>query len=103
MFQLTSEIICATLMLQNFGIMDYSLLIGIDFEGTPFSTKSTIYYIGIIDYLQKYNSSKKLETTLKKFKGPGVSSVPPIPYRERFLKLVKDIFNIETKLHLSIS
>jgi len=92
-----------TLMLQNFGIMDYSLLIGIDFEDTPFSTKSTIYYIGIIDYLQKYNSSKKLETTLKKFKGPGVSSVPPIPYRERFLKLVKDIFNIETKLHLSIS
>ena len=79
-----------TLMLQSFGIMDYSFLVGIEFcQDFP---RGTTYYFGIIDYLQKYNSGKRLETTFKKLKGPGISSVPPIPYRERFLKFVKDIF-----------
>jgi len=54
-----------------------------------------IYYIGIIDMLQKWNYNKKLERYVKvyvRFKDPnGISCVEPIYYRKRFLRRIKSM------------
>ena len=54
-----------------------------------------IYYMGIIDALQKYTWKKKLETKFKKYiqraDGDGISCVDPKKYRERFMNYMRSI------------
>lgn len=51
-----------------------------------------IYYVGIIDILQKWNASKKIERAFKRFvrfqDAEGISCLPPIPYAERFMSML---------------
>ncbi|RNF05205.1 putative phosphatidylinositol-4-phosphate 5-kinase-like [Trypanosoma conorhini] len=56
-------------------------------------TRREIYYIGIIDILQRYNVGKYLETVfLGLAKDPKkISSVPPREYAERFVAFVSSI------------
>ena len=53
-----------------------------------------IYYVGIIDYLQEYNWSKKVENTFKGLQfGRNkhlISAVPSLEYRDRFFNFMKD-------------
>ena len=58
-----------------------------------------VYHISIIDYLQTYTLSKKVERWYKasvlKFKNTAltardISSVPPATYEKRFLKFMKN-------------
>jgi len=104
----TLEILAGdTLILQEQGIMDYSLLVGVEFYASAVpQSNSNKYrflssgnykiacYIGLIDYLQAYNSKKRLEHTFKRFKkghnSEEISSVPPVPYRDRFLNFVAE-------------
>ena len=91
------------------GIMDYSLLLVIetvknsykvdknqDFlellasePEKPYESRNQIkhgdkvYHIGIIDYLQAWNLSKKIENKLKGSK-QDISAVPPFEYSNRF-------------------
>ena len=50
------------------------------------------YYIGMIDMLQQWNFSKKLEvfykTTFLRLNSAGISAIEPTKYRKRFLKRV---------------
>jgi len=53
-----------------------------------------IYFFGIIDILQEYNTSKKLEHFAKIYlrcKGSGISAIPPLPYAQRFVRFMADI------------
>ena len=54
-----------------------------------------VYYIGIIDMLQKWNTEKKLERFLKIYfrckNHAGISCVEPVFYRKRFLKKMQKI------------
>ena len=58
--------------------------------------RTMIYHIGIIDYLQEWNFSKKLERSIKvhilKRKGKLISAVEPTFYRTRFLDYMRTIF-----------
>ncbi|RNC52874.1 putative phosphatidylinositol-4-phosphate 5-kinase-like [Trypanosoma cruzi] len=56
-------------------------------------TRREIYYIGIIDILQKYNARKYLETSWFGLVNDSkkISSVPPREYAERFLAFVSSI------------
>merc|ERR1719204_462272 len=49
-----------------------------------------IYYLGIIDVLQEWDTSKKLERLAKVYlrckSGDGISCVEPVYYRKRFLR-----------------
>ena len=92
-----------TYMLQSFGIMDYSLLLAIDFSSESLSTSKYLFttsdslkvYLAIIDFAQNFNCKKKIENSFKKLffrrSSRGFSTVPPVPYRERFLDFVKSI------------
>merc|ERR1712048_1287607 len=103
-----------TLFLQRHAIMDYSLLLGVSYQqikNKPSLDIATneenyavsanivegpgIYYIGIIDMLQKWNSSKKAERFLKTYfrckNKAGISCVEPVFYRKRFLKKMEEI------------
>lgn len=49
-----------------------------------------IYHVGIIDYLQDYSLTKKLENfTKRQFYGNMISAVPPKDYALRFLRFMK--------------
>lgn len=55
-----------------------------------------IYHVSIIDYLQKYDMSKKLERFSKLFlmgckNGKDLSSINPATYKERFLNFQKKV------------
>jgi len=54
-----------------------------------------LYFFGLIDILQEYNTSKKLERFAKvylRFKdGAGISSIAPAPYADRFLRAIRSI------------
>jgi len=57
-----------------------------------------IYHIGIIDYLQTWNYSKKGEACLKtnflRHDKDQISAIPPKQYCKRFIKFMKDkVFN----------
>jgi hypothetical protein len=51
-----------------------------------------IYYLGIIDYLQEYNWSKKIENAFKSQQNGKnrhqISAVPSIEYRDRFFNFM---------------
>ena len=64
--------------------------------------KEFIYIIGIIDYLQKYNFRKKMETFFKGIyfgkEKDMISCVEPNYYGERFRNfMIKNVFVLETK------
>jgi hypothetical protein len=83
--------------------MDYSLLIGVEQQRPARSSShltvtarngldsdnGTRMYIGIIDILQEFNFSKRLERFSKTwffFNDPeGISAMEPVAYAERFL------------------
>lgn len=58
-----------------------------------------IYHIGIIDYLQDYDYTKKGEHMLKSFidDGEAISCVPPKKYVQRFFNFMQSqvIINME--------
>jgi hypothetical protein len=84
--------------LEEAGIMDYSLLLGVyeNFSDaanryTVYSTDSIVYNIGIIDFMQEFNLAKKAEREMKKvISGKDISSVNPHRYAERFLSFVDE-------------
>lgn len=53
---------------------------------------SEIYFVGVIDILQVYNTSKRLETFFKGFMDDRtqISSVSPPFYAQRFVRFMKD-------------
>ncbi len=59
----------------------------------PSLKASHLYIIAIIDFLQLYNFQKYLENHYKKIKTDEklISSIPPEPYKERFIKFVESI------------
>lgn len=94
-----------TKLLKKYLIMDYSLLIMVEkvkslrnsLVEKHFVTThgSYIVFIGIIDYLQTYNTKKKLENKYKKLKNHNtmqLSAISPKPYKKRFLGMAKSIF-----------
>ena len=103
------EKICAiirrdAIFLNKHNLMDYSLLLVIetvkkdsDFSKSLVSEdgrnqikhEDKVYHIGIIDYLQAWNMSKKIEN---KYKGsnPDISAVPPYPYYHHFLRYAQN-------------
>ena len=59
-----------------------------------FKDKGKVYHLAIIDYLQGWNCGKQGETFFKtNFLGQekkAVSSMPPIPYGDRFYQFMKE-------------
>mmetsp|Transcript_4126 Transcript_4126/g.6189 ORF Transcript_4126/g.6189 Transcript_4126/m.6189 type:complete len:131 (+) Transcript_4126:1-393(+) len=57
------------------------------------------YYMGIIDFQQKWTFSKKMERFLKlNFSGvdpDGLSAIAPDIYKERFIRKIEDILDFE--------
>ncbi|CAA0829711.1 Phosphatidylinositol 4-phosphate 5-kinase 9 [Striga hermonthica] len=53
-----------------------------------------VLYLGIIDILQEYNMSKKIEHAYKSFQfdSVSISAVDPTFYSERFLEFIKRVF-----------
>ncbi|XP_051116789.1 phosphatidylinositol 4-phosphate 5-kinase 9 [Andrographis paniculata] len=53
-----------------------------------------VLYLGIIDILQEYNMSKKIEHTVKsmQFDSVSISAVDPMFYSERFLDFIQKVF-----------
>ena len=104
-----------TYMLQSFGIMDYSLLLAIDLSSESLPTSKYLFttsdslkvYLAIIDFAQTFNYNKRIEKSFKKFKtrrnSREISSVPPVPYRERFLDFVKSITSYKRLNNLELS
>lgn len=92
-----------TLFLETFNIMDYSLLLilgnkkfvrgSIIANENHFFTRDLTVLMGIIDFLQTYNMKKKIEGRYKKLRKSNIdmSSIPPKPYRKRFLGMIKKI------------
>jgi hypothetical protein len=82
--------------------MDYSLLLVEEKITASFSQKSrnefisndgiTLYHLGIIDFLQTWNLSKKFERTFKQMalkKDPKlISAMEPLAYAARFQRFV---------------
>nr|CAI9858999.1 Phytopthora agathidicda GPCR-PIPK 6 [Phytophthora agathidicida] len=56
------------------------------------------YYIGVIDMLQTWNMSKRIERFMKTVifrKDPdGISAMPPKPYRDRFHRKLREIIHL---------
>lgn len=53
-----------------------------------------VLYLGIIDILQEYNISKKVEHAYKsiQFDSISISAVDPTFYSERFLEFIQKVF-----------
>ena len=104
--EMIRKITLDTALLEKYSIMDYSLLVLVEqafftrgsmIEGRPLTINGKyIVYVGIIDYLQTYNMSKKIENKyknkLKRNRESNLSAISPHPYRKRFIKMVKKIF-----------
>ena len=93
-------------LFRKFNIMDYSLLVAVKTreEYSKFFFKSANrpekgYAIGIIDYLQSFNKTKRFEGISKQlltFKPTAhISSINSEDYYQRFLKFIRDIINFE--------
>ncbi|DAZ94785.1 TPA: hypothetical protein N0F65_002398 [Lagenidium giganteum] len=103
------------------GIMDYSLLMGVqsseyfvDSSDLTIGKKETLftqaatsvsgpslYHFGIIDILQQWTFEKKMErfykTTFKRKDPDGVSAMPPKPYKFRFQQKMSRIFALSNR------
>lgn len=59
------------------------------------------YYMGIVDFQQQYDFSKKMERFLKVQiqgrSGPGLSCIEPVTYRERFLNRMEELVDFDTQ------
>ena len=56
--------------------------------------QASIYYLGLIDFLQPFTTFKKIEWRYKQLRyGSGASCVPPEEYAERFLSFVEENFH----------
>jgi len=68
---------------------------GVTADGTP---SNVMYYMGIIDILQRYNAKKKLETQVKSISTDpeSISSVKPSKYAKRFSKFIADAVDLQT-------
>jgi 1-phosphatidylinositol-4-phosphate 5-kinase len=53
-----------------------------------------VLYLGIIDILQEYNITKKIEHAVKsmQYDSVSISAVDPEFYSERFLKFIQTVF-----------
>lgn len=53
-----------------------------------------VLYLGIIDILQEYNMSKKIEHAVKsvQFDSLSISAVDPMFYSQRFLEFIQKVF-----------
>ena len=53
-----------------------------------------VLYLGIIDILQEYNMTKKIEHAYKslQFDSVSISSVDPTFYSQRFLEFIQKVF-----------
>lgn len=84
-------------LLKGFGVMDYSLLIGIPYdelkEGNNVILSNTVK-IAVIDLLQRYNFEKKYEKGVKSivFKKEDVSALSPSLYFDRLSEDLSMIF-----------
>ena len=67
------------------------------------SFKGKAYILSIIDYFQKYNFFKRMETNLKFYIGSRpkrvteISCVPPDIYSSRFIEFIHKITNLDLK------
>lgn len=102
-------------LLRNSSIMDYSFFITIAENSGDFDTdshclvsnrmyyskdKKYVYFIGIIDYLTKFDRLKMLENKYKSLmnysKRSTISAVNPVHYADRYMKfIIEEIFNIK--------
>eukprot|EP00475_Leptophrys_vorax_P023687 TRINITY_DN32483_c0_g1_i2.p1 TRINITY_DN32483_c0_g1~~TRINITY_DN32483_c0_g1_i2.p1 ORF type:complete len:193 (-),score=48.74 TRINITY_DN32483_c0_g1_i2:117-695(-) len=66
---------------------------GVNADGTP---SQVIYYMGIIDILQQYNTKKKLERTVKSISSDvnTISSIKPSKYATRFTKFIANAVDL---------
>jgi len=76
-----------TEFLMEQGIIDYSLLLGVDEE-----TKTVV--CGIVDYCRDYGTMEKFEDSLK----GGRTVAKPDVYRERFCSFMRRIFAVSPRL-----
>jgi hypothetical protein len=84
--------------LREHGLMDYSLLLVIESIKFPvsqstrniFASETQVHHIGIIDFLQDWSFSKKVEALWKggKHNPKDISAIEPKKYQERFCKFV---------------
>ena len=69
-----------------------AIAVQVDADGVEHRTPVLLYF-GIIDFLQKYNTRKKLEKVWKTtLHGPTVSVADPVHYANRFIQFMKGVF-----------
>lgn len=65
-----------------------------------------MYYMGIVDFLQNWNTKKKTERFIKihiaRQDKHGISVMEPLPYRDRFQLKMQQIFDVEDPFGLFI-
>jgi hypothetical protein len=65
-----------------------------------------MYYMGIVDFLQNWNTKKKTERFVKihiaRQDKHGISVMEPLPYRDRFQLKMQQIFDVEDPFGLFI-
>lgn len=99
-------------LLEELGIMDYSLLVGVYDNSLIASSRYTIisensmaFNIAIIDFLQRYNLTKKAEREVKRIlSNEDISSISPRKYSERFLSFIqKTLLSSWKDFHFAMS
>jgi len=102
-----------TNFLEQFEIIDYSLIVGVHYLSDPPEKKDVqtfpvigeicamdkdmqpldeVYFLGIIDMLQPYNLRKQMEYGIKSIRyGTGISVIPPTQYANRFLSFINSV------------
>ena len=69
-----------------------AISVQVDADGVEHRTPVLLYF-GIIDFLQRYNTRKRLEKLWKTtLHGPSVSVADPVQYANRFMKFMKGLF-----------
>lgn len=103
--QLQAAIWNDTMFLSVVGVMDYSLLLGLNIN-------SKHIVIGIIDYIRKYTWDKQLETWVKSSglmggRGKVPTVISPIQYKLRFIEAMNTYFVLvptkSTSFHLKLT
>ena len=69
-----------------------AISVQVDANGVEHRTPVLLYF-GIIDFLQRYNTRKKVEKLWKTtLRGPSVSVADPVHYANRFMSFMKGVF-----------